>query len=61
MWRVCREAGRPWPVLSEDSVIDYMVMEAVYLKVQEEERAAQKEQERREWKKTEMENMKQYT
>lgn len=42
-------------------MIDYMVMEAVYLKVQEEERAAQKEQERREWKKTEMENMKQYT
>lgn len=43
MWRVCRAAGRPWPVLSDDPVVDYMVMEAVYIKANQEEERAQKE------------------
>lgn len=51
MWRVLQAANRPWPVLSEDSLIDYMVMEAVYLKVQREDRDAEKKAERRNWKK----------
>jgi hypothetical protein len=44
MFRVYKEAGRPWPVLCpEDDVIDYMVMEAVSLKVRKEDRDAQEE------------------
>lgn len=50
MWRVCRAANRPWPVLSEDPVIDYMVMEAVFLKVQAEDRQAEKDRKIAEWK-----------
>lgn len=61
MWRVCREAGRAWPRLSDDDVIDYMVMEAVYLKVKQEEREAEKEQQRAQWKKSSIEELKQYT
>lgn len=48
MWRVCKEAGRPWPTICpEDDVIDYMVMEAIYLRVQAEDVKAQKEAERK--------------
>lgn len=54
MWRVHTASRRPWPVLSEDDVIDYMVMEAVYLKAMvEDEKArkeAQKKQEAEQWK-----------
>jgi hypothetical protein len=42
MWRVCKEAGRPWPRLSDDDVIDYMVMEAVCLRVAREDEKAKK-------------------
>lgn len=59
MWRVCREAGRPWPILSDDPVIDYMVMEAVCLKVREQERAEAKAQERANWQAEEKERLKQ--
>lgn len=51
MWRVHRDAGRPWPTLSDDPVIDYMLMEAVALKVREEDAAAEKKRQRDEWKK----------
>jgi hypothetical protein len=51
MWRTLRDAGRPWPVLSEDDVLDYMVMEAVAVKVRHEEAEAQKKAEREAWKK----------
>lgn len=48
MWRVCKDAGRPWPIICpEDDVLDYMVMEAVHLKVQDEEAKARKEAERK--------------
>jgi hypothetical protein len=40
MWRVHKDAGRPWPKFSDDPVVDYMVMEAVYLRVQKEDENA---------------------
>lgn len=45
MWRVYRDAGRPWPVICDDDVIDYMVMEAVAIKVRREDEQLQKEAE----------------
>ena len=52
MWRVHKEAGRPWPVICpEDDVIDYMVMEAVAIRVQREDEKLRKAQEREQWKK----------
>lgn len=41
-----RAAGRPWPKLSDDPVIDYMIMEAVLVKVKKEDAKLQKEAER---------------
>jgi len=41
-----RAAGRPWPKLSDDPVIDYMIMEAVLIKVQQEDIKLRKEAER---------------
>jgi hypothetical protein len=44
MWRVCRSAGRPWPVVCpEDDVIDYMIMEAVALKARKQDEQDRKE------------------
>lgn len=51
LWRTCKEAGRPFPKISDDDVIDFMVMEAVTIKVRKEDEEAQKEQERKKWKK----------
>jgi hypothetical protein len=51
MWRTCKEAGRPWPVLDDDPLIDYMIMEAVAVKAAKEEAKAQKEEEQKAWKK----------
>lgn len=45
-----KEAGRPWPVLSPDPVIDYMLMEAVFLKVQREQKDAETRKKQAEWK-----------
>ena len=42
LYRIHKESGRPWPVLDDDPVVDYMVMEAITLKVQQEEDAAQR-------------------
>lgn len=48
LWRVHKEAGRPWPVICEDDpVIDYMVMEAVYIKARNEDEQARKDAERK--------------
>lgn len=44
---MCRAAGRPFPTLSDDPVIDYLVMEAVALKVTKEDAEAEKEAEKR--------------
>lgn len=43
MWRTCKAAGRPWPRISDDDVIDYMIMEAVAIKIGKQEEQAQKE------------------
>lgn len=50
LWRVHKEAGRPWPVICpEDDVIDYMVMEAVAIRVSKEEAKAEKARKMKEW------------
>lgn len=51
LWRTCKEAGRPWPVLDDDDVIDYMIMEAVAVKSTKVEQEAQKREEQKAWKK----------
>jgi hypothetical protein len=51
MWRACNAAGRPWPILDEDDVIDYMVLEAVAAKATKMEQDAQEKQKREAWKK----------
>lgn len=52
LWRVHKEAGRPWPVICpEDDVIDYMVMEAVAIRVQKADEKAAKAAERKRWQK----------
>ncbi len=50
LWRVSKEAGRPVPRFSEDDVIDYMVLEAVALKVWKQEEEASKKKEKSDWK-----------
>lgn len=55
VWRATKAANRPWPVLCEDDVVDFQVMEAVYLKVTMEDiknrEKAEKEQKKKDWKK----------
>lgn len=50
LWRVSKQAGRPWPVLDSDDVIDFMVMEAVALKVMQHDAEEAKKQEQKNWK-----------
>lgn len=49
--RVFKEAGRPLPPLSDDPVIDYMVVEALVIKADRERRDAEKDAQRKQWKK----------
>ena len=51
LWRVCKAAGRPWPQISEDPVLDYQIMEAVAIKAQQEDADEAAAQKRREWMK----------
>lgn len=44
-----REAGRPIPPLHDDPVIDYMIIEAIAIKIRKEDKAAEKQQTRRNW------------
>jgi hypothetical protein len=50
MWRTISKANRPWPVLDDDPVIDYMIMEAVAVKVSREDAERVKQEERNQWK-----------
>lgn len=55
IWRANKAAGRAWPTIChEDDVLDFMVMEAVYLKVTYEDAQlredAEKEAQRKEFK-----------
>jgi len=50
-WRVYKSANRPFPQVSEDDVIDYMIMETLVIKdVKEQEKQAKKD-EINQWKK----------
>lgn len=50
MMRVCKESKRPFPQMSDDDVIDYLVTEAVTFKMLKEQKEAEKEAEVEEWK-----------
>lgn len=50
-WRVHKEAGRPIPLFSDDDVLDYMVLEAIALKVKHEDAQVDKKVEKKQWKK----------
>jgi hypothetical protein len=41
LWRTCKAANRPFPTLSQDDVTDYLITEAVALKVARLDREAQ--------------------
>lgn len=59
LWRVHKDAGRPWPVIcAEDDVIDYMVMEAIAIRVRREDEKAAKKAKREEWKKGNLDHLK---
>jgi hypothetical protein len=62
MWRVLKESRRPWPVLSDDPVTDYKIMEAVAAKVAEEDQElrekAEKEAKVKRWKEDKSDLMK---
>lgn len=44
-----RAAKRPWPQLSDDPVIDYLIMEALATKDAKEEEKQRKEMEKKKW------------
>lgn len=50
LWTVCKEAGRGWPELDTDDVIDFMVMEAVAVKVAKEREKAEQNKKADEFK-----------
>jgi hypothetical protein len=47
LWRTCKAAGRPFPQLVEDDVLDYLITEAVAIKVNREDAAAREEAEKK--------------
>jgi hypothetical protein len=47
---VCKELGRPFPSVSDDDVIDYVVAEAVTMKVTQQREQQQSENERADWR-----------
>lgn len=51
IWRATKASNRPWPVLDEDPVIDFQILEAVAVRAAKEEDDARKRAEREEWKK----------
>lgn len=50
MWRVYKAAGRPFPVISDDDVIDFMVTEAIAAKVAMEDKEVMDKAKVDEWK-----------
>lgn len=60
MWRVCKEAGRPWPTLDSDDVIDYFIAEAVAIRVGGEDRAQEKKREIDRWKEETTKKLEEY-
>jgi hypothetical protein len=47
---VHKESGRPFPKLSDDPVNDYLVMEAIVFKAQQEDRQSEETAKREAWK-----------
>lgn len=43
LWRTCKAANRPFPTLSQDDVTDYLITEAVALKVARLDREAEEQ------------------
>ncbi len=50
MWRVSKEAGRPFPRVSDDDVIDFMVTEAVAVKIATLAEVEQDNKKRKDWR-----------
>lgn len=54
MWRALQNSGRPWPVLDEDEVVDYLILEAVAARAAKDEadsyENAKKEQAANAWR-----------
>lgn len=50
LWRTSKAAGRPFPVLDEDDVIDQMIVEAVALKVSREDKKLEEKEKTKKWK-----------
>lgn len=51
MWRAYKAAGRPWPNLDGDEVVDYLILEALAVKAGKEDKEALKNAEIEKWKK----------
>lgn len=51
IWRAYKEANRPWPQLDDDDVIDFMITEAIAVKVAKEDQDEDRKQETKKWKK----------
>lgn len=51
IWRTSKAAGRPFPRVSDDDVLDYLVAEAVAVKVAREDEEATNKEEQKKWKK----------
>lgn len=50
LWRVTKAAGRPFPVLDGDDVIDFQIAEAVALKVGKEDVEQEERKKQTDWK-----------
>lgn len=51
LWQVYKEAGRPWPQLDDDDVIDFMIMESVAVAAARGKQEEEKAVERKNWRK----------
>jgi hypothetical protein len=53
LWRTSKESGRSFPRLTDDDVVDFIVTEAVGLKVAKEDAEFRKKQEKKDWQERE--------
>lgn len=49
IWAINKEAGRPFPRVSSDDVIDYMVIEALALSAMQDRKKGEDDRVKREW------------
>lgn len=59
MWRAYKQAGKPFPKLDSDDVVDYLIMEALATKSAKEDTEARRQAEIETWRKdhTALENI----